>query len=187
MEQLNEIIALNLKKIRDSRNMSLDKMSKVTGVSKSMLGQIERGESNPTITTLWKIAIGLKVSFTSLLNQEYSKPMVISEEAIEPLSANDGKYKLYPFFPYEEGRNFEMHRVVIEPGGHLKSDAHGDKVEEFITVFQGVLTIGIEEEEFQVKEGRSIKFRADKEHYYNNSGAEQVALCMVVHYPHKSE
>lgn len=187
MEHLNEIIALNLRKIRESKNMSLDKMSKATGVSKSMLGQIERGESNPTITTLWKIAIGLKISFTSLLNHDDPKPVVIAEEAIEPLSADEGRYKLYPFFPYEEGRNFEMHRVVIEPSGYLKSEAHGEKVEEFITVFQGVLTIGIGGEEFLVTEGRSIKFRADKEHFYQNSGEEEVALSMVVHYPHIGE
>ena len=51
MDNLNLIIANNLKRIRDERKLSLDKVADLTGVSKSMLGQIERGESNPTIST----------------------------------------------------------------------------------------------------------------------------------------
>ena len=56
---LNEIIAVNLKRLRAERGFSLGKLSELSGVSKVMLSQIEKGESNPTINTLWKIAGGL--------------------------------------------------------------------------------------------------------------------------------
>ena len=59
-------ISENLRRIRKARGMSLDTMSERTGVSKSMLGQIERGESNPTVSTIEKIAEGLKISFDEL-------------------------------------------------------------------------------------------------------------------------
>ena len=52
MTQLDKNIAFNLKRIRKSKNMSLDMLAERTGVSKSMLGQIERGESNPTVSTI---------------------------------------------------------------------------------------------------------------------------------------
>ena len=55
------------KTIREKEKLSLEKVAQLTGVSKTMIGQIERGESSPTLTTIWKIANGLKVSFTSLL------------------------------------------------------------------------------------------------------------------------
>jgi len=183
MDQLNNVISHNLKQIRESKNMSLDKVSKATGVSKSMLGQIERGESNPTITTVWKIATGLKISFTSLLNQKPQKTKITTESDIQPLIEDDGKYKLYPFFPYEEGRNFDMHKVIIEKGGCLHSESHGEKVDEFITVFEGELTLLVGGEEFIVTKGSSIRFRADKAHSYHNSGKEIVQLSMVVFYP----
>ena len=54
MDNLN--IGKKLKIARQSRNMTLDELAEVTGVSKPMLGQIERGQSSPTVTTLWKIA-----------------------------------------------------------------------------------------------------------------------------------
>ena len=63
MSQLEKNIALNLKRIRKSHHMSLDMMAEKTGVSKSMLGQIERGESNPTISTIGKIVEGLRIPF----------------------------------------------------------------------------------------------------------------------------
>jgi len=183
MDQLNGVISYNLKKIRERKNLSLDKVSKLTGVSKSMLGQIERGESNPTITTVWKIATGLKISFTSLLNQGQYKTKIINEADVTPLVEDDGRYKLYSFFPYEEGRNFEMHKVIIEQEGRLESASHGEKVDEFITVFEGDLTMTVGEETVVVTAGNSIRFRADKDHVYHNRGDLVVKLSMVVFYP----
>lgn len=54
-EPIHKKIGKNLQEIRKSRGLSLDQVSEMSGVSKGMLGQIERGESNPTISVLWKI------------------------------------------------------------------------------------------------------------------------------------
>ena len=75
----------------------------MTEVSKSMLGQIERGETNPTITVLWKIANGLKVPFTSLIEQTFSVADVIQREEIVPLKENDGKFINYPIYAFQGG------------------------------------------------------------------------------------
>ena len=55
MDQMNQIVAKNIKRLREERKLSMDELSKLSGVSKSMLAQIERGGGNPTISTLWKI------------------------------------------------------------------------------------------------------------------------------------
>ncbi|WP_432664319.1 helix-turn-helix domain-containing protein [Wukongibacter baidiensis] len=183
LENLNLLISMNLRRIREEKKLSLDKVAKMTGVSKSMLGQIERGESNPTITTVWKIANGLKVSFTSLLSQPQSDTVIVTEDDVEPLIADNGKYKLYPFFPYEDGRRFEMYKVEIERGGYLSAEPHGQETYEFITVFQGEITIRVDDEEYTVKQGDSIRFRADKPHAYHNSGKELTRVSMVIYYP----
>ena len=69
----NQTIGKQLKKTRQNRNMTLDELAEVTGVSKPMLGQIERGQSAPTVTTLWKIATGMKIPFSSFLQPGFSK------------------------------------------------------------------------------------------------------------------
>ena len=66
---VNNIIAHNAKAIREQRRLTLDAAAEATGVSRSMLAQIEKGDVNPTISVLWKIANGYKVSFTALMEQ----------------------------------------------------------------------------------------------------------------------
>jgi XRE family transcriptional regulator, regulator of sulfur utilization len=182
LENLNIIVATNLKKIREERKLSLDNVAQMTGVSKSMLGQIERGESNPTVTTVWKIANGLKISFTELIKTTQESTVIIQKENVEPLIEDNGKYRLYPFFPYESEREFEMYSVEIEKGGYLSADSHGEGTEEFITVFDGELTLRVDNEEFTVKQGDSIRFRADKPHIYHNSGETLTRVSMVIYY-----
>jgi transcriptional regulator with XRE-family HTH domain len=182
LENLNNVIANNLKRLREERKLSLDKVAELTGVSKSMLGQIERGDSNPTITTVWKIANGLRISFTTLMNIPHSDTVVIEQKDIEPLIEDNGKYRLYPFFPYEDGRRFEMYSIEIDKGGYLSAEAHGEGTQEFITVFDGELTIRVLEEEFIVTMGNSIKFKADKPHVYHNSGTQLTRVSMVIYY-----
>ena len=65
MERLNQIIAENLKEIRKGKGLSLEQASALTSISKSMLSQLERGEVNPTISTVYKLSLGLKVPVTA--------------------------------------------------------------------------------------------------------------------------
>ena len=78
----------NIKTIREQKKITLDSAAKLTGVSRSMLAQIEKGEVNPTISILWKIANGYKVSFTSLVKYDAS-PLLIKSEDVIPLIEND--------------------------------------------------------------------------------------------------
>lgn len=182
MKNINKILALNLKIIRKERKLSLDKLADITGVSKSMLGQIERGESSPTITTIWKIANGLKISFTSLLNKPQPEILIITKKDIDPLIEDNGKYKLYSFFPYDNERNFEIYSVEIERGGYLNAEPHIQGTKEFITVFKGEITIRVGNEEYNINEGESIQFRADRPHSYHNSGDKYTKINMVIFY-----
>ena len=91
-----------------------------------MLGQIERGESSPTVATLWKIATGLHISFTSLLETEEEEIQLISQRDLHPLLSDGGKFHLYPFFPYDESRGFEMMSIDLDPGCQYESVSHED-------------------------------------------------------------
>lgn len=183
VENLNLIIANNLKQIRENKKISLDKVAEMTGVSKSMLGQIERGESNPTITTVWKIANGLKVSFTSLINYPQPEATVISRAEIKPMIEDNGKFRIYPLFPYENGRGFEVFSIEIDQGGYSSSDAHWEGTQEFFTVFDGEVTVRVNNQDYIISQGDSFKFRADKTHSYHNSGLGMARLSMVIYYP----
>lgn len=67
MDTINLIVSKNIKQARQEKDLSLDELARLSGVSKSMLAQIERGSGNPSLTTLWKIADGMKVPFSRLI------------------------------------------------------------------------------------------------------------------------
>ncbi len=179
---LTVTVADNLKRIREERKLSLDKVAELTGVSKSMLGQIERGESNPTITTFWKIANGLKISFTTLLNTALTDAVIIDRADVQPLIEDHGRYRVFPLFPYEDGKRFEVYSIEIDKGGYFNAEAHGEGTQELITVFDGQLTVRVNNEEFLVNCGSSIRFKADKPHIYHNSGSGLTRASMIIYY-----
>lgn len=183
MNNFNEALTYNFKKIRESRNLSLEKVSKLTGVSRSMLGQIDRGEANPSIGIVWKIANGLKVSFTSLIQMPLNEYEVIDQDAIESMIEDEGRYRLYPFFPFEVGRGFESYKVEIDPKGQLMAESHGDGVQEFITVYKGKLLITFGYTKQVLKQNQSIRFDAGQLHAYENIGDDTLVLNMIIYYP----
>ncbi len=179
---ITNAIASNTKRIREQKKLTLDAAASVTGVSRSMLAQIEKGEVNPTISVLWKIANGYKVSFTSLVEEKNDAVSVIRQADMWPLEEDEGRYLNYPVFPFNEQRLFETYRIVIKPGGSLFAQPHLKGAEEYITVFAGQAKITVEEEQFLLSKGDSIRFDADIPHGYQNVGAEVAELSMLIYY-----
>lgn len=185
MSSLDKNIAMNLKRIRKAKNMSLDMMSEQTGVSKSMLGQIERGESNPTVTTIGKIVEGIRVSFEDLVKMPEEHVTIV--EKGEDIKARDieNNYIVYTYFPYDKSRNFEIYLVEVYPGGAYATGSHGENTYECVTVSKGELTLEINDEKYIVKENDSIKFDTDREHTYRNNGNETLVLHVVFYWEGK--
>ncbi len=96
-------IAKHLKSVRKARGLSLDKTATLTGVSKAMLGQIERGESSPTIATLWKIATGLECSFSSFLSDDDIQP---TSHHADNKFTNDTNVTIRTLFPFNQTTKF---------------------------------------------------------------------------------
>lgn len=183
LDNINDVIAQNLKILREERRVSLDYVAKLSGVSKSMLGQIERGEVNPTVSVVWKIANGMKISFTQLMSRPEAEIELVSKSDIQPLLEDNGRFRNYPIFPFDDTRRFEVYTLEIDGGGQLNAEAHPQGTLEFITVFTGEIRIYIDEESFTVAAGNSIRFKADKPHGYLNPGSERCILSMVIYYP----
>ncbi|MGV8905261.1 MAG: helix-turn-helix domain-containing protein [Acetobacterium sp.] len=179
---VNELVAKNFKGIRVAKKLSLDSVSKFTGVSKSMLGQIERGEVNPTISVLWKIANGLKISFTSLIEKHEDEIQIVNKNQGISLQADEGKYINYLIFPFDLQHGFEVYTIEILSGGSLKADPHLQGTEEMITVFSGALELGVCDKIYTLSAGDSIRFKSDVNHSYKNPGNETTKLSMIIYY-----
>ena len=104
MENISQLVADNLKRLRKERKLSLDAVAQCSGVSKSMLGQIERGETSPTVSTLWKISYGLKISFMALLAKPETDVELVERSGVEPFTEDNGRYRMYPLCPFDTSR-----------------------------------------------------------------------------------
>ena len=182
MSQLDKNIAENLKRIRKSRNMSLDMLAERTGVSKSMLGQIERGESNPTVATIAKIVDGIKVSFEDLIYQKAEPVVIIDNEKLPVYKAQDGAYQIRAIFPYDRHRSFEVYEAKIEPGEDCDRVVKDEGGCEYIMVVQGVLTLETEEGPYEVAANHAVRLDALKRHSYHNRATQRLILNIFVSY-----
>ena len=180
MNQLDKNIAVNLKRIRKSRNMSLDMLAEKTGVSKSMLGQIERGESNPTVATIAKIVEGIRVPFEELIYPKTDSVVIIDNEKLPVYKEEAGAYQVRAIFPYDRHRSFEVYETKIEPGESCESFLTEGSVCEYIMVLQGTLTLETTESIYDVSANHAIKIEAEQGHRYHNRGTEALLLNIFI-------
>ncbi|KAB3536092.1 helix-turn-helix domain-containing protein [Alkaliphilus pronyensis] len=181
MDKMNNIIGQNIKVIRTRYGMTLDKVSQITGVSKSMLGQIERGTSTPTVTTLWKICNGLKVSFSTLMNNDNAEVAILNKKTLPSLK-EDEVQALYTFIPFDLSRKFEMYNMEIKSGKSHYSEPHLGSIDEYVYVLSGNVEIHVENKIYKIEKGDMLHFNGNCEHHYVNNSSEAVELMVIIVY-----
>ncbi|WP_303870224.1 XRE family transcriptional regulator [Acetobacterium wieringae] len=179
MDYLNKNISINLKAIRKEKGMSMDEVAEQTGVSKSMLGQIERGEANPTIGTLGKIVSGLRVDLADLTRTPGVGVYQVDRERLLPSKEVPGQYAVYTYFPFEKNRLFEIYEIEIKPGACYVSGAHGQGTKEYIVVHAGELTLEVDNSFYRVKQEDALSFETAVKHIYWNQGSETLKFMIV--------
>ncbi len=182
MKHQTETISHNLRCYRESRGLSFDQLSALTGVSKSMLRQIETGKSSPTIATIWKIANGLRLSFSSLLCQQTIEAEVKSVKAEKPLIAEDGHFRLFPLIPFEPQQSFETYYFEIDPQTVFHGDPHAGNVYEYLFVQSGKICISTKGNDYEVCKGEFLRFLADSDHDYKCVGEKMATAILQLSY-----
>ena len=169
-------VGQNLRTLRQEMNLTLDNVSDLTGVSKAMLGQIERGDSSPTISTLWKISTGLKINFTTLIDSNQSDFRVVKKSDVNFISEEDGNMKLYPIFSYDAKSRMELFIIDLEVGCEHISATHNNVLEEYIVLIDGEVEVNIDDKVYRLQKNDSIKFDGSLEHSYKNIGNKKATF-----------
>lgn len=179
MDYLSHNVAVNLNRIRKSRGMSLDLVAEQTGVSKSMLAQIEKDRANPSLGVLGKISSGLRVTVEELLGPPPLSSCVVHVQNMMPTKEVEGKYRVWTCFPYEDNPLLEIYRIEIEPGCFYISGGHGEKTMEYICVQKGRLIITCDGERHELGEEDVLRFSTHQVHQYINEEKEKVSFTCV--------
>ncbi len=178
-----EMIGNRLKSIRAQKNLTLEEVAKLTDVSKPMLGQIERGQSAPTITTLSKIATGLKVPLSTFLREEAPEYVLAEVEFDTLLQEENGMMRASNLFPYDPVRNVEIFYLELDAGCTHGSDKHMEGTEEYIMIAHGKVDVTIGQKKLTLHKQQAVRFHADLPHEYNNPYGESCAMYNLIFYP----
>jgi transcriptional regulator with XRE-family HTH domain len=171
-------IGVNLRKIRVSKGMSMEGLAKQVGISKLTLIKIEHGEANPTLSVIWKIANGLKISITALLSIDSEVSIARKRDGLK-LMSSDEVFIAEPLF---RSHGFELYRGYLQPKCEYPSEAHQPGVTEFITVMSGQLTVEVEGDTYQLEAYDSIRFNGNRPHKYMNPSSAITILHFVISY-----
>ncbi|SDM59063.1 transcriptional regulator, XRE family with cupin sensor [Franzmannia pantelleriensis] len=178
MQDIAGHIASRLKALRQARGWSLDRTARATGVSKAMLGQIERGESSPTVATLWKIASGFVVSFSSL----FAAPGEVEAVGEARWGHDAAGMQARLLFPFDPLLGFEMFEIEMAPGAVSASAPHAAGVVEHIVVVEGTLGLSVDGDQRRLAAGEGLRFHADRHHEMENLGDGVMRFHDVIHY-----
>lgn len=170
-------ISQRLRELRIARGWSLDAAAKKTGVSKAMLGQIERGESSPTIGTLWKIASGFESSFSSFFSEQSEK----KEPSVT--FPNDPAMQIHTIFPYSSDTRMEVFEITLCDNHEQQSSPHQLGVIEHVIVVEGTLEFYFDGTWHTLVVGEKTRFYADQPHAYRVMGDRGV-FHNIINYSH---
>jgi transcriptional regulator with XRE-family HTH domain len=178
--EIGEIIALNLKRIREERHLSLSQLAEQAGVSKVILSQIEKGDSNPTVNTIWKITGALQLPYTSLLEPPETKAVHIRKADIHGLE--EDKYYIFSYYPKDNDRNFEMYQIEMDEGCIHESIGHSSNSSEYIMVLEGNMTLEVNGSEYRLEPDDALYFDASYPHVYKNVSSQRVKAVLIIYY-----
>lgn len=171
-----------LKSTRNRMGLSLSEVSSLTGVSKTMLSQIERSESMPTLATVWKIANGLRIKFETLLDYSSKLYDVKRIDNMVPLTDNDDHIQLYCIFPFSPLSGFECFYGILKPGCNYSAVHHKNSNTEYLMISQGEIELVVGANTYHLKAGSAIAFDSKEQHTYINNGDADAIAHFIVSY-----
>lgn len=178
------LIGKNILNSRKQKGMSLDELAKRSGVSKSMLSQVEQDKTNPTLITAWKIARALDLSMEELMESRPNNLIEIIRCDDAPVMYSEDKTcKFRINSPVHMTDNLELYQITFQPGGKNSSMPHFSKAEEFITVIKGKLKITSGNCSTVLQKGDTGRYMADVEHMMENISETVSEAYLVVWFP----
>jgi transcriptional regulator with XRE-family HTH domain len=175
----------HVRELRQRRHWSLESLSKASGVSRSMLSEIERNQANPTLATALGIAraFGLRLGDMVDGHPGDSRLQVIRSNDPSYDYRSDAECALRTLSPLAPDRIFEFYRVDFEPGGALRSSPHFDGTRELVYVDRGRVIVESGEESSRLGVGDSIMYAADVPHAIVNAGRSHARVFLIDLFP----
>lgn len=171
-----------IQRLRKAYNMSLGDLSEQSGVAKSIISQIERNETNPTLSTVYRLSRALDTTIEEVLRND--EPQIFlehqSKSGVPILESQDGLCRLAIAGPLNLVEHVQWYDFRAKPHGVLESDPHPAGTVEHLYMLAGEIEVTAGELSKRVKTGETLRFRGDLQHRIVNLGEGEAHATMVL-------
>jgi XRE family transcriptional regulator, regulator of sulfur utilization len=179
--EVTEKLGKTIRRLRRAYNYSLGDLSEQSGVAKSIISQIEKNETNPTLGTLYKLARALNAPIEDILRGDDAPALIekLGPSGTPLLMSEDGRCRLRIIGWIRTVELVQWYYLEADPGGTLESEPHPSGSIENLTVLRGAVSVTVGDEQFRVNTGETARYHADRPHRIANEG-DAVASAMMV-------
>ena len=171
-----------IQRLRKAYNMSLGDLSEQSGVAKSIISQIERNETNPTLSTVYRLSRALDTTIDEVLRTE-GQPVFIEHQmksGVPMLESQDGLCRLAIAGPLNLVEQVQWYDFRAKPSGILESDPHPQGTVEHLYMLAGEIEVTSGDQTQRAKTGETLRFRGDLPHRIVNVGEGDAHATMVL-------
>lgn len=175
-----EMIGNKIRTIRKEKGFTLENMASKTGLSKGLLSQVERGISQPSLDSLWKITKALEASMVHFFEE-------IDQKHVHVIRKHKRRHLLFPestgtysLLSAGGGAKLSMLEVRLQPGEIVRETLVQSEGEECLAIITGTVTVRLGEEEYILSEGDSLYLASTQSHQIENTGEDEAAIIWSV-------
>jgi rhodanese-related sulfurtransferase/transcriptional regulator with XRE-family HTH domain len=181
--ELDVVVGENMKQLREQRGLSLDQVARLTGMSRTVLGQIELGKTAPSVSVVWRIAQAFGVHFSALLaTQSKLETRVLRSGDAKRLVSPDGRYSSRALYPFAEKPEAEFYELYLAAKSREDAQPHAPGTRENLIVTSGKLELQVADKKYELEKGDAIVFTADVPHAYVNLSNDECWMYLVMTY-----
>ncbi|WP_258364176.1 helix-turn-helix domain-containing protein [Halomonas sp. LBP4] len=180
----SQVLSSRVIELRKKRNLTLEQLAAASGVSRSMLSQIERGRANPTLAVTLRIAQAFGLNIGELVDQPWtaSRIEIVRRDDASQMFRDDQECRIRTLSPLHLEKSVEFYELCLAPRARLHSAPHFEGTRELLTVTRGSARVQAGDNRCVLGPGDSAHYHADLEHTIENISDEELVGFLVVTY-----
>ncbi|MEB5485027.1 XRE family transcriptional regulator [Burkholderia pseudomallei] len=176
-----DLLSVSLKRERERIGLSVSELAKRAGIAKSTLSQLETGTGNPSLETLWALAMALDVQITRLIGQQKSHVTVIRADEGPTVASEQANYVATLLAVCPAGVQRDIYRLAVEPGAPRMSEPHPPGTMEHVVLCRGWARVGPVAHPVELSAGDYASYSADETHMFEALENGTTAVMVIEH------
>jgi transcriptional regulator with XRE-family HTH domain len=180
IKKTEESFGGRIRRLRETKGLSLEALSHDTGYTVDLLKEIEEGKTAPPVAVVLQLGRVLKVDMDQL---QENRDKEASRKRTTSHKKRVASYAYEPLTRPGEEKHLRAYRVSIDPQTEHKGVEYHHEGEEFVYVLHGGLTIQVGQNTSTLKKGECINFDSSISHKLSNPTREKAELLVVIYLP----